>query len=329
MRNFMLTAAVLAAAWSPSFGQSAATQPAMPPYYVIRMPGVGEGMYEEFVKATDLTLEQQRKFVKIETQRAQENKDKDKTLEDTRAAMIKAYGTGDHDTICKAMGEFGKANSAVYESQNKAQAEMLALITPEQKAKWQEFMVLRNVRYSFYGTKFDDKQWDKIIAAYEKLAKDSTATTMQLQARLIAQMETFLTPEQKMTRVKARYAMMNKIVHFTDEQLQKLLKIDDGRAKAWSDLQDQVLSKSLQLAKSMADAQASGDQATMAALQEQSAEIYKPYSEFEKQFQDKVQAVLTDNQKKAWADQLKAAPKPFTVSLPAGGNWPGTQTGKH
>ena len=45
------------------------TQPAMPPYYVIHMQSLGDGMYDELVKAADLTLEQQRKFVKIENQR--------------------------------------------------------------------------------------------------------------------------------------------------------------------------------------------------------------------------------------------------------------------
>jgi Spy/CpxP family protein refolding chaperone len=306
------------------------TQPTMPANYIIRGAGMGDGTYEEFVKATDLTLEQQRKFVKIEQQRAQQAKDKEKALQTARDAMMKAYGTGDHDTICKAMGEFGTTNFAVYETQTKAQDEMFALLTPQQKAKWQEFMVLRNVKFSFYGTQFDDKQWDKIIAAYEKLAKDSSAQPMQLRARLVALAATVLTPEQKMARVKARYAGMDKVCHFTDEQLQKLLKIDDGRAKAWSDLQDQVLPKSLQLAKAMTDAQASGDHAAVAALQEQSADLYKPYGEYEKQFQDKVQGVLTDQQKKAWADQLKAAPKPLTISLPAGagGSWPSGSTGK-
>jgi Spy/CpxP family protein refolding chaperone len=328
MRNVLLTAAVLAAWALPSFGQSSTTQPAMPANYIIRGSGLGDGTYDEFVKATDLTLEQQRKFVKIEQQRAQQAKDKEKALQTAKDAMMKAYGTGDHDTICKAMGEFGTTNFAVYETQTKAQDEMFALLTPQQKAKWQEFMVLRNMRFSFYGTKFDDKQWDKIIAAYEKLAKDSSAQPMQLRARLAAFAETVLTPEQKMARVKTRYAAMDKVCHFTDEQLQKLLKIEDGRAKAWSDLQDQVLTKSLQLDKAAAEAQASGDAASVAAIQEQYKELYKSYGDSEQQFNDKVQAVLTDAQKKAWADQLKAAPKPLTISLPAGGNWTGGSTGK-
>ena len=325
MRNVMLTAAVLAAWALPFYGQSSATQPAMPPNYIIRAPGLGEGTYEDFLKATDLTLEQQRKFVKIESQRAQENKDKEKALADAQAAMMKAYGAGDRDAICKAMGPFGTANFAVYETKTKAQDEMFALLTPEQKAKWQEYMVLRDVKYSFYGLnpKFDGKQLDQIIAAYEKLAKDTSAQPMQLRARLIAQAETFLTPEQKTARVKARYAQMDKICHFTDDQWKKLLAIDEGKAKAWSDLQDQVLPKSLQLVKAMTDAQASGDHAAVAALQEQSAELYKPYNTFEKQYQDKVQAILTDKQKTAWGDHLKAAPKPLTISLPAGGSWPG------
>ena len=43
-------------------------------------------------------------------------------------------------SIAKAMDGFGKANFAVYESKNKAQAEMFDLLTPEQKDKLQEKM---------------------------------------------------------------------------------------------------------------------------------------------------------------------------------------------
>ena len=112
---------------------------------------------------------------------------------------MKAYGTGDHETICKAMGPFGQANVDVYQSKAKAQVEMLALLNPEQKAKWQEYLVIRNAKGSFYGTKFDDKQLDKIIEVYEKIAKDTTLDPQQLRARLVVKVESdILTPEQRL-----------------------------------------------------------------------------------------------------------------------------------
>ena len=113
---------------------------------------------------------------------------------------------------------------------------------------------------------------------------------------------------------------MDKSCHFTDEQWQKILKIEDGRSKAWSDTQDSVMAKTASLDKAIADANASGDHAAADALQKQFMDAYKPYNDFEKQFQDKVQALLTDKQKSDWAAQQKAwADNAKTGQAPGGG----------
>jgi Spy/CpxP family protein refolding chaperone len=327
----MLTAIAVAAVWAlpsygqsrssiqPAVGQSPTTKPAAPSGYVY-IAGAGNGTYQDLFKVCELTAEQQKKILDLEARKAKvidENKAATKAAQD---AMTKAQADKDHDALTKAIAQYQAVVKPAWEAQQKAQAELAAVLTPEQKAKWQEYTILNYVKQWQKGVKFTDAQWDKIIEAYEKLAKDSKVQSWQITMKLNAIIDGILTPEQKAKKLLAtKYALMNQSVHFTDEQVKKMVKIEDERAKELAELQANNAARQSELQQAAQEAYKSGDKDALAAVQTGFVDLNKTYTDLGKKFDDHVQATLTDTQKTAWQEVQKN--NPYWQWNGGGGGW--------
>ncbi len=250
----------------------------------------GYGTSEDLIKVCDLTADQKRQLLDIEAAKTKVRNDNDprEATKVYRDDLNKGLASGDNDARAKAIAKYAAARKTITEAYAKAQAkideantkarhQIDILLTPEQKAKWKEYTILKDVKQlqQDYQIAFSDQQWDKIMEAYEKLAKDPEIKFSELVMKLAAKIEGILTPEQKAKRLLAnpRYAMMNKTVHFTDEQVNKLVKIEDERDKE------------------IAEVRAKDDGTT--------------YNGSAKNYDDQVQAILTGQQKTAWQEVVK------------------------
>jgi Spy/CpxP family protein refolding chaperone len=301
---------IVAMAWTlpAADAPSPATKSALAlPTGFFSMTGGGWGTYEDLFKVCELDKSQLSKVADIEAQRKAAVKDKDKALTTAQQAFISAWVSKDKDAIAKTQTVYSELWKVVNDAAAKTQAQTLAVLTPQQKAKWMEYVALKSVKTMYYAdVKFTDKQWDTIMELYEKMAKDSSVPSDQLIYKFNMKINDILTPEQKAKRIMAtRYAMMDKTVHFTPEQIAKLVKIEDDRNKATVEIQDKINARLAQSQKTFADAQASGSPDALAAAQAQWADIYKPLTDLNTQLDGEVQTVMTEKQKTAWADQTK------------------------
>ena len=312
--TIMATVVMLGTAVS---AQSPATQPAMPSGFVIA-PGGGWGTYEEMFKVCELSKDQLEKVAKIEARRAAASKDKEKPFMEAQKDLFAANAGKDANIMAKAQAKYMELNNAVNEQRTKAQDETLAVLTREQKAKWQEYTALKYIKTWYGNIKFSEQQWDKIMELYEKLSKDPTvAEQNNLVSALYRKVLGILTPEQKAKRLMAtQYAWMDRACHFTKEQIDKIVKIEDQRGKETVDVAEKVAPSMAQVQKESAAAYASGDPDGIAAAQARWAELNKPYADLNKKYEDKVQSLLTEKQKTAWAEEQKKWP-----GMGQGGVW--------
>ena len=264
-------------------GQSPTSQPAAP--LDVNITGVGSGTYEELFKVCEFAPEQQKKILDIEDRRA-------KVATDVEEAVKAA----------KDRSSRNKAGKPLYEAIAKSQGELDKTLTVEQKAKWQEYVILRTLKQTYSCAKLSDEQWNKVMDAYEKLAKDSSAKPWKIMNKLRARIGEMLTPEQKAKMLlTTRYGQMNKVCKFTEEQIKRLVRIEEDRNKE----QDNFGAKSEEIQKALKDANQSGDSDAIANLRKQSTEISNTYRELNKKYDDEAQNVLTDQQKAAWQDEMK------------------------
>jgi hypothetical protein len=187
----------------------------------------------------------------------------------------------------------------------KAQAETLALLTPDQKARWRQYVALKEIKARYAAIKLTDEQWDKVMDAAEKIAKDSMLRIGDLYEKVNA----LLTPEQKAKWLFSnyRYAEMDKVCHFTPEQIDKLTALEGERCKTAAELRAQ---QEL-LFKAEREAMSAGDRNIVSVLP-MWQEWHKRKSEADEKTDQKIQEMLTDKQKIAWKDAAvsKGAGKP-------------------
>ena len=305
-----LTGIAMAAAWivSPAMGQAPTSKPAAPSGYV-NVTNAGYGSYEDLFNVCELTAEQKKSLLDIDAARAKVVNDAQAAGKGFQEAISKAQAAKDNDAMNKAIAKYNEANKPVYGAYQKAQAQIDKVLTPEQKAKWQEYTALKAVKQWQQGVKFSEDQWDKIIEAYEKLAKDPTVQFWEITMKLNAKIDGILTPEQKAKKLLAtRYSLMNQSVHFTDEQVKKMVKIEDQRAKEMADLQAKNADRQSELQQAAQEAYKSGDKDALAAVQAGYSDFYRTYTDLNKTYDDQVQALLTETQKTAWQEVAKKNP---------------------
>lgn len=306
MKSMVRSLAIAAAAVSGMAITASAgnpqTKPALPSGYFYIL-GVGSETYEEFFKIAELAPDQQEKVRVIESGRQKACKDKEAARDAAHAARLKAYADKDSDAIDKATQQYIEASKVVGKYTLKGQADILAALTPQQKTKWQEYMTLKLVKSSCHDVAFTDQQWEKIMDAFDQLAKDSTLNPQQVYQKLLVRINDILTTEQKAKRLMAiRYARMSKACQFTEEQVKKIVQIEDGRAKAFAELRANSTDIYPLTLKAQQEATAAGDSEAMSEIMRHNTELTQAPSDLNRKYDDQVQALLTDKQKAAWTD---------------------------
>jgi Spy/CpxP family protein refolding chaperone len=318
----MLTLTFLASA---AIAQSPQTRPATQGAN-ITLQCLG-GTMEDLVSVCNVSAEQQKKIQDVEAAQVKFAAEMTPLMQASGQAMMKAYSSKDPDAIAKAQKESGALYAKHTQQYTKSRKDTLAVLTQEQRTKWLEYTTLKGIKswVSNSGYKLSDAQWDKVLDAYEKLANSSTPSDqvwMKLWNKLMAEI---ITPRQKAERSAAwRFGAMEKVCHFTDQQTEKILKIEEARAKAHDELEKQTHDDFAEMQKGWMEMYQSGDQNAVAQVQKQYAEYNKPFVDLDKEYDDKVQALLTDKQKAAWQEQLKNSPQSAQGIWMAGGasGWP-------
>jgi len=161
----------------------------------------GGSMYGEMIKICGLSDEQQAKIKEIEKSRDEATKafyaDNGEKLKASQATLMEAYKTKDQETIQKAMKDYQAVMAPLGEIQKYAHAQVMGVLTPEQKSTWQQNQVLNNIKAVFYRAKLTDDQLAKIKAACADLAKDKDAKTEDIIRKLSDEVRGMLTDEQK------------------------------------------------------------------------------------------------------------------------------------
>jgi Spy/CpxP family protein refolding chaperone len=281
------------------------TKPGTPSAF-LGIPGVGNGTYEEFFKVCELRPDQQKKILEIEAARKVEAKEKQDAYKAAQDALQEAYKNKDNDGWVKHSAELRDTGAAVGEYYKKAQVDIMAVLTKEQKAKWQEYTTLKSIKFWNADVKFTDEQWNKIIEAYETLAKDATLRPEDIMYKLNQKVGALMTPDQKADRsFRMRYGYMAKVCKFTDDQVKKIHELEKARIKETDGWNSDNADELAKLQKAMPEAYNSGDKDAIAAIQKQYSDLYKPLTDINKRYDDKVQALLTDPQRADWQEQQK------------------------
>lgn len=307
MKKAAFTAAVIVAvAWilPAAYGQSASTQPVLPTGFMF-LPGGGWGSYEEFFKVCELDKDQLKKASDIEVNRRANLQSVEKAAKEAVQAYEKAKTDKDAAGMEAAQIDIVKASVGRTEGHWKAQAETLAVLAPQQKTRWRQYVALKDIKARYAAIKLTDEQWDKVMDAAEKVAKDSTLRIGDLYEKVNA----LLTSEQKAKWLfsNSRYAEMDKVCHFTPEQIDKLVPIEGERCKMAAELRAQ---QEL-LFKAEREAMAAGDR-NIVSVQPMWQEWHKRDGDADEKVDRGIQGLLTDKQKAAWKDATagKNAGKP-------------------
>lgn len=326
-----LAVATLAFLTPPANAQTPSTHPAPQPVKVT-LQCLG-GTMEDLVSVCGVSADQQKKIQDIEAARVKCTTEMTSLMQAAWQTMQKANANKEADAIVKAQKEYSDLSAKYAQQYNKSRKDTQAVLTPTQKTKWQEYTTLKGIKtwLSNSGYKLSDAQWDKILDAYEKLA-NSNISPDQVWMNLYNKVNTeILTARQKAERSAAwRFGAMEKVCHFTDQQTEKILKLEEDRTKAYDELQKQTKDDFAEMQKGWMEIYQSGDQNAIAQVQKQYAEYNKPFVELNKQYDDKVHALLTDKQKTAWQEQLKNSPQGVQGVWTAGGasGWPASSTPK-
>ena len=304
VRSLAVTLVAMAWILPAAYGQSAATQPVLPSGFM-SLPGGGWGSYEEFFKVCELDKDQLKKAADIEVKRRADFERSQKAFQTAGQEYSKAQADKDAIATADAQAQILKASAAMNECYYRAQADTLTVLTPEQKARWRQYVAMKEIKARYAAVKLADEQWDKVMDACEKLSKDSTLRIGELYEKVNA----LLTREQKAKWIlaNARYAEMEKVCHFTPEQIDKLTTIEGERCKTTAELRDQ---KEL-IFKAEREAMAAGDR-NLVMVQPMWQDWNKRDSEADDKVERKTQGLLTDMQKAAWKDASvnKGAGKP-------------------
>lgn len=189
-----------------------------------RVRSLLRGEYFIMTKVCQLSLEQQKKIAELAAQRNKEQKQIQEKLKAARAARAEARKSKDKDAIKKADAGYRKVAAERSEISKKWRKQILGELEPEQRATWQEFTVVREIKRRLPGVKLTQDQQDKLKAAYVERTtgvdladeKARRAAVMKLTAHVMVKI---ITEQQRQTirleHIKRRFRRAK----LTEEQL--------------------------------------------------------------------------------------------------------------
>jgi len=116
------------------------------------------------------------------------------------AAIQDAYKSKDKDTIAKATKEYTDLYAPFYEAMKKSQADLMNVLTPEQKAQWGEYQLMSSVKAGIAPVELTEDQIKKIRESCAELFKADNPFSNY--AKVQQKVQEVLTDEQKATIAK-------------------------------------------------------------------------------------------------------------------------------
>ncbi|MFB3891999.1 MAG: hypothetical protein ACE15C_08245 [Phycisphaerae bacterium] len=105
------------------------------------------------------------------------------------AAIIDAQTRGDAAALAKAKADKDAILAPAGENAQKSYQDVMAVLTAEQRAKWQEYSALESIKTIYAAAKLTADQLAKVQAAYQAIvAASGGATYAEIMTRLVQQM---------------------------------------------------------------------------------------------------------------------------------------------
>lgn len=297
--------------------QTATSLPAVPDGWINL--DIGRGTYKEFFAACEFTLEQQKQILKLVAGQNEILNKFNQTIGPVAEGINKAAAAKDEKLRNELIKEDMRICREEWPKVQKSEANMndgiLAVMSNQQKVRWRTYCILRGIKSEYSPANLTDKQWDQVMDACEPLAKDFSTSLVQVEAKLKAKMVDILTVEQKSRfwLAKAPYADMAKVCNLTEEQIQKIVKIEDDHWRQLSAFLEKGEAEITQLKQASERAMNSGDQETALGYTRQWAIkwdiFHNTYRLPSPNYScEEVLAVLTEKQKTAFREHVKTIP---------------------
>lgn len=173
--GLMASAAGQDAQTKPAGGKSAGSGPAANrPAAASKPKALLAGMHAEMARVVGLDEAKQKQIAQLNEQRAAALQEYDKAnaekLKAAQADLAKAREAKDKDAIKKAQEAVSAIQQPRAEIAAKSWKEMLAVLTPDQRDKWHQHLVMRTVKERYAKAQLTDEQLNAASAALAKLA---------------------------------------------------------------------------------------------------------------------------------------------------------------
>jgi Spy/CpxP family protein refolding chaperone len=188
-------------------------------------------------EAVTLSEDQKESMKRIFEARDAESKkfqtDNAEKVKATGAALQEAYKSQDKDAIAKAMKDYQDVYAPFHEMMKKSQADLMKVLTAEQKLKWGEYQVMGMAKGVAMPVELSEDQIRKIKESCAEFFK--AENTYSNYAQIVAKVQAVLTDEQKATIAKARLMQMIQgrffMAKLTEDQMYQAKAAYDELAK--------------------------------------------------------------------------------------------------
>jgi Spy/CpxP family protein refolding chaperone len=248
MKRFALWLAVFALLPASRLWSEEKVEKAAAPGTPVLAPGggglagaAGKSVAAWYIENTDnvvkLTEDQKQAITKVFEAREQQTKDfqakNAEKIKAASAALVAAYNSKDKDAIAAANKVYQELYASARETWKKSQAELMAVLTPEQRIKLTEHQLTTSVKAITNPVSLSDEQWTRIRAGW----KEAQEGEWQKYSQVLSEV---LTPEQK--AAIAKYRLMDAAkgtfrgANLTAEQLQAIEAACDELTKGHTKL---------------------------------------------------------------------------------------------
>lgn len=189
------------------------------------------GAHAQMAKVCDLSEDQQKKIAELNAKTKQAMKafrtENDEKMREIREQLRKARQSKDKEAARNATTKLRALYAKQNEITKKSRADIMAVLTPEQKATWDEYTAINAVKGWFKAAKLTDEQLTQIKAEYVKLATGADTGTEKGRRTLLAKLrehvrKEILTEDQQTDVAVDQVTRQFRKVKLSDEQLAKV-----------------------------------------------------------------------------------------------------------
>jgi len=194
------------------------------------------GEYAIMTSVCGLSEEQQKKIAEIVKRRSEAMQASAEKRKEVAAARVEARKGNDAEAAKKAEADWKALNDERESMMKKSETELLAVLSDEQRAKWEQFSVLRSVKMKFPGVKFTDDQDARLRAAYVQHTTGVDLTDAKARNQAIAKIvavadKDILTAEQRKAMTMSLVERRFRRAKLTEQQLQQIGQLVDAELK--------------------------------------------------------------------------------------------------